>query len=186
MRPRDILVNITERYITLKVSSITQPLYFAYTLHRSEMQRGCSRDMMSGASAGKILMLTVTWQLGVEIIWKCLHSYIWMLMLVVIKKDKKDPGWSTIWRTYRRMAEYAKREPWVSIMAGGGGADRMHDQIQTQNGLDVPHPHAKTPQMNFLLPLSGTPIFSLVHLVVASKSRRSIPECSGRHLQVCH
>lgn len=118
MRPRDILVNITERYITLKVSSITQPLYFAYTLHRSEMQRGCSRDMMSGASAGKILMLTVTWQLGVEIIWKCLHSYIWMLMLVVIKKDKKDPGWSTIWRTYRRMAEYAKREPWVSIMAG--------------------------------------------------------------------
>lgn len=75
---------------------------------------------------------------------------------------------------------------------GGGWADTMHDQIQTQNGLDVPHPHAKTLQMNFLLPLSGTPIFCLVHLVVASKSRRTgsecliIPECSGRHLQVCH
>lgn len=68
----------------------------------------------------------------------------------------------------------------------------MDDQIQTQNGLDALHPHAKTLQMNLLTPLSGAPTFSQVHLVVASKSSRMgsgcliIPEHLGKYLQVCH
>lgn len=54
MRPTDTLVSVAEQHITLKVSGITRPLYFAYIFYGSGMWRDGSRDVVCGASAGEI------------------------------------------------------------------------------------------------------------------------------------
>lgn len=161
MRPQDTLVNITEWYITLKVSDVTQPVYFAYIFHGSGKQRGCSRHTMSGPQLGKFKGWQWLWQLGAEIIWKRLHSYVWMLMLVVIKKDKKDPGQSAICRTHRRMAERAKREPRISLLEAPGGGGLIGWMIKSRLKMVLTRytPMPKPCRWTFLLRFLGLPPF---------------------------
>lgn len=56
----------------------------------------------------------VTCQLGAEIIWKCLHLHVSLLMLVVIKKENNDQPSAEHWL----VAECAKWMPQTAPTEG--------------------------------------------------------------------
>lgn len=152
-----------------KLSGTKQPLAVAYIFYGSGIQRACIRDSLPLP----YVVWSLSWEksevdgylmLGAEIIQKCLHSHVWLSILVVLQKDKEYPG-------DHPSVEHIDR--WQSGPKGGlgplwkapsrGQASRMDGRIQTPNGLDVTHPGAKSWQRNCLAPLSGVPIFAQVY-----------------------